>query len=138
MAETPRNGKGSWCTMPCFALRRDKIAKHKKSSMHKAAIAAKADTAAGGIEKSFSDQISIEIKAVIGCLKCIYCLCKNEISHLLQLAEDLGCECFKTLRVGRNATYTSRQVIDEFLGIMNNMIQENVLKDSTYFSLLVD
>ena len=47
----------------------------------------------------------------------------------------------QTLRVGRNATYTSRQVIDEFLGIMNNMIQENVLKyfkDSTYFSLLVD
>ena len=86
--------------------------------MHKAAIAAKADTAAGGIEKSFSDQISLEMKAAIGCLKCIYWLCKNEISHttmypnLLQLAEDLGCKYFKTLRVGRNATYTSRQVSD--------------------------
>ena len=77
--------------------------------MHKAA---KADTAAGGIEKSFSDQISLVMKAAIGCLKCIYWLCKNEISHTTMYPEDLGCEYFKTLRVGRNATYTSHQVID--------------------------
>ena len=109
--------------------------------MHRAAIAAKADTAASGLGKSFSDQISLEMKAAIGCLKCIYWLCKNETSHtttypnLLQLAEDLGWEYFKTLRVGRNATYTSRHIIGEFIGIMNDMIQESVLKDfkdSTY------
>ena len=74
------------------------------------------------------------MKAAIGCLKCIYWLCKNEIAHtttypsLLQLGEDLGCEYFKTLRVGKNATYTSRQVIDEFLSIMNNMIEASVWK----------
>ena len=115
--------------------------------MHKAAITTRAYAAGGGIEKSFSDQIYLEMKAVIGCLKCIYWLCKNEIAHtttypnLLQLAEELGCEYFKSLRVGHNATYTSRQVIDEFLGIMNDMIQESVLqsfRDSTYFSLMVD
>ena len=95
--------------------------------MHKAALAAKADAAGGGIENAFSDQISLEMKAAIGCLKCIYWLCKNEVSHttmysnLLQLAEELGCEYFKALKVGRNATYTSRQVIDEFLAIMNDM-----------------
>ena len=78
--KTPRNGMGSWCTTPCFALRRDRIARHEASSIHKAAIAAEADATAGGIEKSFSDQISLEMKAAIGCLKCIYWLCKNEIA----------------------------------------------------------
>ena len=145
--KSPRNRKGTWTTTACFALRRDKIVKHEKSSMHKAAITTRADAAGGGIEKSFSDKISLEMKAVIGCLKCIYWLCKNEIAHtttypnLLQLAEELGCEYFKSLRVGHNATYTSRQVIHEFLGIMNDMIQESVLqsfRDSTYFSLMVD
>lgn len=115
--------------------------------MHRAAIAARADAAGGGIEKALSDQVSLEMRAAVGCLKCIYWLCKNEISHtttypsLLQLAEELGCEYFKTLRVGRNATYTSRQVIDEFLDVINAMIQGTVLKnfkDSAYFSLMVD
>lgn len=64
--KTPRNGKGSWCITPCFALKKDKIAKHEKSSMR--TMAAKADTAAGGLGKSFSDQISLEM---IGCLKYI-------------------------------------------------------------------
>ena len=49
------SGMGSWCTTPCFAWRRDRIARHEASSMHKAAIAAEADATAGGIEKSFSD-----------------------------------------------------------------------------------
>ena len=39
-------------------MKRDRIAQHEKSSMHKAAIAAEADIIAGGVEKSFSDQIS--------------------------------------------------------------------------------
>ena len=53
--KTPQDGQGSWCTTPGFVLRRDRIA-HEKFSMHKAAIAGKADTVAGGINKSFSDQ----------------------------------------------------------------------------------
>ena len=74
----------------------------------------------------------------------MYILCKNEISHtttypnLIQLAEELGCE---SLRVGRNATYTSRQVIDGYLGIMNGMVEHdvfNIFKDSSFFSLMVD
>lgn len=110
--KTPRNGRGSWTKVPCFTLRKDKIKRHENSRMHKAAISLEADRAGGGIAQAFSGLITCEMKAAVGCCKCIYWLCKNEIPHttvypnLLELAEQLGCEYFKALKVGRNATYT--------------------------------
>ena len=85
--------------------------------------------------------------AVIGCCKCIYWLCKHDIPHstnypsLLALAEDLGCKYFESLRVGRNATYTSPEIAGEFLKVMDKMIEESVLeefKQSDTYSIMVD
>ena len=77
------------------------------------------------------------MKAAVGCCKCIYWLCKQEISHtttyphLLILAESLGREYFKALNVGHNATYTctctSPQIVSEFLEILDNLVKEMVL-----------
>ena len=88
--------------------------------MHKAATALEAENRGGGIRQALKERMSCEMKAAIGCCKCIYWLCKNELPHtttypnLLELAENLGCEYFKALRVGCNATYTSPQIVDEF------------------------
>jgi hypothetical protein len=88
-----------------------------------------------------------ERMAVIGCCKCIYWLCKHDIPHstnypsLLALAEDLGCKYFESLRVGRNATYTSPEIAGEFLKVMDKMIEESVLeefKQSDTYSIMVD
>lgn len=145
--KTPRNGRGSWTKVPCFTLRKDKIKRHENSRMHKAAISLEADRAGGGIAQAFSGLITCEMKAAVGCCKCIYWLCKNEIPHttvypnLLELAEQLGCEYFKALKVGRNATYTSPQIVEEFIGVINNIIETNTLnvfKESAYFSLMAD
>lgn len=38
--------------------------------------------------------------------------------HLLTLAQNLGCDYFKALDVGKNAKYTSPQIVGEFLEMM--------------------
>ena len=61
--------------------------------------------------------------------------------HLLALAENLGCEYFKALNVGRNATYTSPQIVAEFLEVIDGLVLEDVLGDmrgSGAFSTMVD
>ncbi len=48
--------------------------------MHKAAVRLEAEQAGSGIVQAFSGAITCEMKAAIGCCKCIYWLCKNEMS----------------------------------------------------------
>ena len=145
--KTPRNGKGSWSRVPCCTLRKDKMKKHERSCMHKASTALEAESRGGGIRQALKERMSCEMKVAIGCCKCVYWLCKNELPHtttypnLLELAENLGCEYFKALRVGRDATYTSPQIVDEFLGVINKIVERNTLaefKESLYFSLMAD
>ena len=145
-AAVPRSGSKVWTNKPCFHLRLDKIKQHAKSNMHKLSMLAEADTTVA-ISQAFSDNFSIEMKAAVGCLKCVYWLCKREIAHtttypeLLALAQSLGCDYFKALNVGRNATYTSPQIVAEFLEVIDGMVLEDVLHDmqeSTAFSIMVD
>ena len=88
--------------------------------MHKLSMLAEADTTVA-ISQAFSDTFSIEMKAAVGCLKCVYWLCKREIAHtttypeLLALAQSLGCDYFKALNVGHNATYISPQIVARLL-----------------------
>ena len=131
----PRSGSTSWTADPCFCVRKDKVVKHAKSRMHRQAEVMEASLQAGGIPRAFDESCTLEMKAAIGCCKCIYWLCKQEVSHtttyphLLSLAENLGCDYFKALRVGQNAKYTSPQIVAEFLDVMNCVVEEEVLSD---------
>ena len=146
-----RNGSAAWVTVPCQSCRKDKVDRPMTSSMHLAAIAAEADHAAaqvtGGIQQAMKDAISLQTKAVRGCLELVYWLVKREIPHtanyssLLSLVEDLGCEYFSALKVGRNATYSSTIILDEFLDILAAMVKESVLervKAADTFALMCD
>ena len=71
-------------------------------------------------------------------------MCKKEIAHtttyphLLELAQSLGCEYFKALNV---ATYTSPQIVKEFIEVIDGIVGEEVLRDmqeSSSFSIMVD
>ena len=112
-------------------LRKDKIVRHAESRMHRDAAMVEAEHSAGGIRQAFQDAVTLEMKAAVGCCKCIYFLCKQEIAHtttyphlLLTLAENLGCEYLRALNVGRNAKYTSPQILAEFLGVINSLVEE--------------
>ena len=83
----------------------------------------------------------------MGCCKCLYWFCKKEISHTttypnpLALAENLSCEYFRALNVGWNPTYTSPQIIAEFLEVIDGLVLEDVLGDmrgNSVFSIMVD
>ena len=142
-AAVPRSGSKIWISKPCFHFRLDKIKQHAKSNTHKLSMLAEADTTVA-ICQAFSDTFSIEMKAAVGRLKYVYWLCKREIVHtttyqdLLALAQSLGCDY---LIVCRNATYTSPQIVVEFLEVIDGMVLEDVLHDmqeSTAFSIMVD
>ena len=84
----------------CTSFRYDKIKAHEQSSSHKDAerewASLAVSEATGGIRTAFQEAISQEHRAVIGALKCMYFLTRNEISHtinfsgLIDLAIDLG------------------------------------------------
>lgn len=146
-AIVPRSGSKIWTTKPCFQVRLDKTKNHARSKMHRHALLAEVNRVSGGIPRAFSDAFSVGITAAIGCCKCLYWLCKHEIvhttiyPHLLALAENLGCEHFKALNVGCNATYTSPQIVAEFLEVIDGLVAEEILNDmrgSNVFSIMVD
>ena len=68
----PRSGSKIWTTEPCFHVRLDKVKLHAKAKMHRLALLAEADEVTGGIPRAFTDAFSVEIKAAIGCCKCLY------------------------------------------------------------------
>ena len=128
---------GVWVTKPCTLLRQDKVRKHANSDMHKGskereALAAMA-LADGGIEHAFEKTLQIKKKAVKGAMKILYWLSKNEVAHftkfesLKDLCIELGCTYLKELNVGGNAKYTSHRIISEWLGIMSQIIEQNIL-----------
>jgi hypothetical protein len=119
--------------------------------MHKSALAQEQERLAaeqsGGIAQAFSVVASVERKAAVGAMKCLYWMAKNEIAHttkyvpLLELARSLGCTYFDNLRVGGNATYTSERIIQEFILYMARQIETDVLEQlisSPYISLMCD
>ena len=80
------------------------------------------------------DAVSLQLKAVHGCMQRLYWLVKREIPHtrnyasLLVLVEELGCDYFKALKIGHNATYISPEVVGEFLDIIAASVKECAVK----------
>ena len=110
--------------------------------MHRDAAMVEAEHSAGGIRQALQDAVTLEMKAAVGCCKCS---CANEKSltqppypHLLTLVENLGCEYLKALNVGRNAKYTSPQILAEFLEVINSLVEEEVLQSVKASSFMVD
>ena len=51
----------------------------------------------------------------------------TKFESLRKLCLDLGCEYFKELNVGRNAHYSSHRIIEEWLKVLSDIIEEDVL-----------
>ena len=73
------------------------------------------------IRQAFSSRVTLQRKALIGALNLIYWLAKQEVAHttkfnsLKDLAIQLGCDYLRELSLGRNAQYSSEQIISELL-----------------------
>lgn len=97
-----RNQSRVWNAEPCTTIRKDMLGRHESSAMHREALeqerACRMVKARGGIREAMEDQVLLTRKAVIGAMKCLYWLCKEEMPHttkyeplLLSLAKCLGC-----------------------------------------------
>ena len=147
----PRNGTGKWVNTGATTLRHNKICKHKTSVMHRDAELCKREevrsSMSGGIRGALEVVVTQERKSIIGALKCLYYLAKNELAHttnfssLIDLYINMGCNYMKELRRGGNASYRSEQVISEFLCTLSDTVKEVVMtkmRDSPTFSLMID
>ena len=71
-----RNSSTSFNLLPCVVLRKDVLVRHADSLMHKSAVLQEQERLAsqhnGGIVQALSEAISIEKKAILGALKCLY------------------------------------------------------------------
>ena len=88
-----RNERNSFAVFnmtPCVSVRKDALARHADSSMHKSAMMQEHDRLAlkqgGGIEQAFSEAMSIEKKAALGTMKCLYWLAKNRLHTLRSMS----------------------------------------------------
>ena len=146
-----RNHAGTWTSKRCACIRRDIINRHSKSAMHREAVEKevllKQSMRDRGIARAFEKQVTAQRNAVVGAMKIIYWLAKEEVAHttkyksLLDLSINLGCDYLKELNVADNATYRSRQIVGEFLQTISLEIEKNTLQklsSSTYFSLMTD
>ena len=132
-------------------LRKDTLQRHKVSSIHKEAeelesyrVASQCDE---GIVSAFSSTVSSQRKALVGAMKLLYWLAKEEISittklsSLLDLSIQMGNDYLKELHLGGNEHYTSEQSISELLQSLSTSIEEDIvssLKSSPYFALITD
>ena len=91
--------------------------------------------------------MALQRSAVIGAMKCLYWLCKQEIAHttnyqpLLSLSLSLGCSDLSALNAGGNAHYTSERIVQELVGILAQQIEDAQLaafSHSPFYGLMVD
>ena len=136
---------------PCVLFRKDKLHEHQKTQGHIDAVKAESHAAAakcsGGIRAAIDSQVSLKNKAIIGALKCVYWLAKEETAHhtkfnsLINLGKSLGCSYLSELQVAKNATYSSHRIIDEFIDVLSTCVQNDILcqiSDSPVVGLLCD
>ena len=127
----------SWISIPCRQFRKDKLHDHEKSKCHieavKSEVIAATSRRTGGIQAAVEDQVNLQCQAVRGAFKCMYWLEKEEIAHhmkfssILELGKFLGCSCLSELDVAKNAKYTSHRTFDEFLTILSNCLEDEML-----------
>ena len=146
-----RNKSGTLAEKVYTYLRKDVLERHEKSAIHAEAMehekARLSSQRSGGIRQAFSQQVVLQRKVLIGALKMVYWLAKEEVAHttkfasLIELSINLGVDYLRELRVGRNACYTSEQIIGGLLQCLSQVIEASKLssmRDSAFYALMTD
>ena len=126
-----------WTSFSCQQFRKDKLFEHQRSKSHADAAQMEATAIAarrtGGIHAVVGEQVCLQRQAVKGALKCTHWLAKEEIAlytkfpSLLNLGKLLGCSYLHELDIAGNAHYTSNRMIDEFLTVLSQCVENDIL-----------
>ena len=103
-------------------LRLDKVKQHAKSKMHRLALLAEPCPLVRLLVTLIALRSGLQLVVALLVVQARKCPHNN----LLKLAQSLGCDYFKALNVGCNATYTSPQIVGEFLEVSDGIVLEEV------------
>lgn len=141
-------GRTKWNTSPSVRLRLQSIKDHENTCEHKDSIRAELmNTKCRKVPEILSAPETVSEDGMVKAFKCLYWLCKQKIAHttkfeqLLDLETALGVDIKQQICKGKNAKYTSRTAIGEFLECINQVIEEDILTDmkaSEQFALMFD
>ena len=101
----------------------------------------------GGIRQAFESQIALNKSALKTAMQCLYWLVKSEIPHtmhynsLITAVEFMGCQQLQHLNHDENPKYTSQPTIQEFLQVIGEQIEHELLNSvhtSPMYSIMID
>lgn len=135
-----------WNKAPCKRIRLESIQAHEKCVAHIDSLKRKAEARA---QPDIAAEIipAVSFQTMTKVFACLYFLCKQRIAHttnyepLLDFIGFLGDKLKEKVFVGRNAHYTSRKSIQEYLKCLSDVLEKDILeelKSSQQFSLMFD
>ncbi|CAG2217993.1 unnamed protein product [Mytilus edulis] len=114
-----------WTKVGCKSYREDVIRNHERTSYHQVSVNMERDSliskTTGGIGQALDTVVTLERRAFIAALRCMYFLLKKEIPHtsnfgdLLDLVKENGCSYLDTLNVEGRVKYQSQRAIQEMV-----------------------
>lgn len=150
---------GTWVTKPFNNWKKavEKMRAHSQSNGHiqscETQIAAARAMQEGSIVQQLQQVGEIEKlknrSAIKSLIRCTHFLARHHIAHttnfsgLVDLIVSCGCEDLRLFieRAGRNAVYTSKDAVVEFVATIGQWVEKSLLKrlhQAQYFSLMAD
>ena len=137
------NGSKKWVNVGCRSLLLDKIKDQKTSSQHKNALAASLSDSLPNMNDKADDAA---YNAVLDATKVLqFLLTKNLplslFGDLTNLCIAVGSETLSNLRLAKNATYTSDDIVKELLSLLHQEVKterKTAIKSSPCYATMVD
>ena len=134
-------------TSGCKNFRVTDVQKHAQSRDHRLAAEAYAMKKSGvTVTAAFTKIIDLREEAILAAMMNVYWLAKEDIASikynsLNELVKMQGCESIRNLFVGRNAQYSSPEVVKELQQAISQSIKNNIQKEiqnSPFYSIMLD
>lgn len=136
---TGSNSNKTWVDAGCKTLRLDKVKAHEVSDQHKTApalsLSKKIPDVADNISSAATDSIRDALKITMKNLPL------DLFKDMIDLCIDVGSASLANLRLVKNASYSSWDIVDDLLTTLSDKVKETVVtevKQSPAFSTMVD
>ena len=137
------NSNKTWTDGGCKTLRLDKVKSHEVSEQHKSSLALslskKIPDVADNVSTAAKDSITDALKVLR------FITMKNLpldlFKDMIDLCVDVGSATLANLRLVKNASYSSWDIVDDLLTTLSDQVKETVVsevKQSPSFSTMVD
>ena len=140
---TGSNSNKTWVDAGCKTLRIDKVKAHEVSDQHKSALALSLSKKIPDVTDNISSAATDSITDALKVLRFITMknLPLDLFKDMIDLCIDVGSASLANLRLVKNASYSSWDIMDDLLTTLSDKVKEEVVtevKQSPSFSTMVD